>query len=52
LCPWAQWFDDLGGWTQRGNIDLFLAYVVRAVGLFGDQVTKWATFNEPVVSQG
>ncbi len=33
-----QWFEELGGWTKEENVQLFVAYAVRAVRLFGDQV--------------
>lgn len=45
-----QWFEELGGWTKEANIQLFVAFCVRCVRLFGDQVKMWATFNEATSS--
>jgi hypothetical protein len=44
-----QWFSARGGFADAANIPLFVAFAVKAVRTFGDQVKLWATFNEPVV---
>lgn len=39
----------LGGWESREVIDAFVNYAKVAFELFGDKVSKWFTFNEPIV---
>eukprot|EP00210_Caulerpa_lentillifera_P003127 g2987.t1 len=43
------WFQDLGGFENEENIQLFVQYATRAFQEFGTRATLWATFNEPTV---
>lgn len=45
--PW--WLMEKGGWEARESVDAFAYYATVAFEQFGDLVTKWATFNEPMV---
>src|SRR5699024_3718307 len=38
-----------GGWESREVVDAYTIYAQEAFRLFGDRVTKWFTFNEPIV---
>lgn len=38
-----------GGWESRSVVDAYAAYAKEAFRLFGDRVSKWFTFNEPIV---
>ncbi|WP_281250352.1 glycoside hydrolase family 1 protein [Virgibacillus siamensis] len=38
-----------GGWENREVVDAFAFYARTAFELFGDRVTLWTTFNEPIV---
>ncbi|OZU88259.1 6-phospho-beta-glucosidase [Virgibacillus indicus] len=38
-----------GGWENREVVDAYTDYVKEAFRLFGDRVSKWFTFNEPIV---
>lgn len=38
-----------GGWENREVVDAYLAYAEQCFSLFGDRVSKWFTFNEPIV---
>lgn len=42
-----QALEDEGGWLNRRTGDLFAAYAVEMVRLYGDRVSTWVTFNEP-----
>ncbi|HLD81728.1 MAG TPA: glycoside hydrolase family 1 protein [Patescibacteria group bacterium] len=44
-----QWFSELGGWTQKKNIDHYLRFVQLLVDEFKDYVDFWITFNEPMI---
>lgn len=44
-------FNKYGGWGSRHVVDLFVKYAEKAFEHFGDRVTKWFTFNEPIVVQ-
>ncbi|MFC6315535.1 glycoside hydrolase family 1 protein [Lapidilactobacillus achengensis] len=37
------------GWENKHVTDLFAAYAEQCFKLFGDRVTNWFTFNEPLV---
>jgi len=39
------WFEALGGFTQRDNIDDFVEYAARMYQALGDEVILWSTFN-------
>ncbi|WP_314576361.1 glycoside hydrolase family 1 protein [Enterococcus gilvus] len=43
------WLMEQGGWENRVSIDAFTFYARTAFELFGDLVSKWTTFNEPIV---
>src|SRR5690625_546478 len=38
-----------GGWESREVVDAYTVYAQEAFRLFGDRVSKWFTFNEPIV---
>ncbi|TMN21744.1 glycoside hydrolase family 1 protein [Lentibacillus cibarius] len=38
-----------GGWENRDVVDAFEQYADECFRLFGDRVSKWFTFNEPIV---
>jgi len=41
-----------GGWTNRGIVDWFSAYVNICAQSFGDRVKNWMIMNEPAVFTG
>ncbi len=43
------WAQDKGGWLSKDVVNKFAIYAKKAFELFGDRVSKWATFNEPIV---
>lgn len=45
--PW--WMMEQGGWENKEIADHFAYYAKVCVEEFGDLVTKWTTFNEPIV---
>ncbi|MGC6767796.1 glycoside hydrolase family 1 protein [Enterococcus sp. LJL51] len=45
--PW--WLMEKGGWETRESVDAFAFYAKTAFELFGDTVSYWTTFNEPLV---
>lgn len=45
--PW--WQMEKGGWLNYEITDRFAFYAQTAVELFGDIVSHWVTFNEPIV---
>jgi 6-phospho-beta-glucosidase len=45
--PW--WLMEKGGWEIRESVDAFAFYAKTAFECFGDIVTRWTTFNEPMV---
>src|SRR5699024_5384652 len=38
-----------GGWESREVVDAYTSYAKEAFRLFGNRVSKWFTFNEPIV---
>ncbi|GAA0592171.1 6-phospho-beta-glucosidase GmuD [Virgibacillus siamensis] len=38
-----------GGWENREVVEAYANYAGECFRLFGDRVTKWFTFNEPIV---
>ena len=38
-----------GGWESRAVVEAYARYADTCFGLFGDRVTHWFTFNEPIV---
>jgi len=40
--------EDAGGWPRRETADYFADYAALAFERFGDRVTGWMTFNEPI----
>ncbi|MDR3437398.1 GH1 family beta-glucosidase [Telmatospirillum sp.] len=44
--------DDFGGWDSREIIDAFDNYARLCFSRFGDRVTLWSTFNEPIIFLG
>ncbi|HEI9730092.1 TPA: glycoside hydrolase family 1 protein [Serratia marcescens] len=38
-----------GGWESRAVVEAYARYADICFGLFGDRVTHWFTFNEPIV---
>lgn len=45
--PW--WLMEKGGWENKEAITKFYFYAQTAFAQFGDLVTDWVTFNEPLV---
>lgn len=45
--PW--WLMEKGGWETREAVDAFYFYAKTAFEQFGDLITDWVTFNEPIV---
>lgn len=45
--PW--WLMEKGGWETRESVEAFHFYAKTAFELFGDLVSDWVTFNEPLV---
>jgi beta-glucosidase len=43
-----QWFEDLGGFLQRKNLEHFVQYGRSLFETLGDRVNHWITLNEPV----
>ncbi|WP_072932635.1 glycoside hydrolase family 1 protein [Nissabacter archeti] len=39
------------GWSSKHVVELFVRYAEKAFERFGHRVTRWFTFNEPVVVQ-
>lgn len=39
----------LGGWENREVVEAYAEYAQTCFRLFGDRVTHWFTFNEPIV---
>ncbi len=44
-----QWFSAAGGFEAPGAAAAFDRYVRAVAARFGDRVTRWCTFNEPMV---
>lgn len=42
-----QWFEDLGGWTADGAVELFARYVENCAPIIADGVRHVCTINEP-----
>ncbi|WP_405541595.1 glycoside hydrolase family 1 protein [Streptomyces phaeochromogenes] len=42
-----QWFEDFGGWTADGAVDLFARYVEECAPVIADGVRHVCTINEP-----
>ena len=42
------WAQKLGGWESREVVDYYVKYAKKCFELFGDKVTLWTTFNEPI----
>ncbi|MFE7168389.1 glycoside hydrolase family 1 protein [Streptomyces sp. NPDC057616] len=42
-----QWFEDLGGWTADGAVELFTRYVEQCAPIIADGVRHVCTINEP-----
>ena len=43
------WFEKLGAFEKRRNVQYFLRFVTRMVQAFGTEVTEYITINEPNV---
>jgi beta-glucosidase len=43
------WFEEMGGFTKKENLEIFLAFVELTVRSFGDLVSEYITINEPNV---
>ncbi len=43
------WFEKLGGFTNKKNIPIFLNYAEQCIEHFGAYTSNWNTFNEPNV---
>ena len=44
-----RWFEDMGGFTCKESVDIFMSYVKVVVDSFGDLVSEYITINEPNV---
>jgi len=42
-------YERYGGWESKHVVDLFVKFARRAFECFGNRVTDWMTFNEPMV---
>lgn len=42
-------YERYGGWESKHVVELFAKFARRAFECFGDRVTDWMTFNEPMV---
>jgi len=40
---------NIGGWENRSVVNAYAKFASKAFKLFGDRVSKWFTFNEPIV---
>lgn len=43
------WFEDMGGFTCKESVDIFMSYVKVVIDSFGDLVSEYITINEPNV---
>ena len=43
------WFEDIGGWTNKESVDIFLSFSSRVIDSLGDIVDEYITINEPNV---
>ncbi len=43
------WFEDMGGFTARDSVGVFMNYVRKVIDSFGDMVAEYITINEPNV---
>ncbi|WP_086349230.1 glycoside hydrolase family 1 protein [Candidatus Enterococcus clewellii] len=43
--------DKYDGWSSKEVVDLYTRYAEIAFKRYGDRVTQWFTFNEPIVPQ-
>ena len=41
--------EQYGGWESRHVVDLYVRFARTAFTLFGNRVSRWTTFNEPMV---
>ncbi|KAF1296422.1 6-phospho-beta-glucosidase [Enterococcus sp. JM4C] len=42
-------YQKYGGWESKHVVDLFVKFAKQCFRLFGDRITDWFTFNEPMV---
>ena len=42
-------YERYGGWESKHVVELFVKFARQAFECFGDRVTDWMTFNEPMV---
>lgn len=45
----AELYHKYGGWESKYVVELFVKFAEQCFRLFGDRVTNWFTFNEPMV---
>ena len=43
------WFEDMGGFTAKNSVDIFMNYAERVIDYLGDIVDDYITVNEPNV---
>ena len=43
------WFEDLGGFTNKKSVEIFMAFAERVIDALGDLVEDYITINEPNV---
>ena len=43
------WFEDMGGFTAKESVDIFMRFAEKVVDAFGDIVDDYITINEPNV---
>ncbi|HGK4753944.1 glycoside hydrolase family 1 protein [Enterobacter cloacae] len=43
--------DTYGGWASKHVVELFVRYAEKVFARYHDKVTRWFTFNEPIVVQ-
>ncbi len=44
-----QWFEDMGAWTAKESVDLFVRFTKKVVAEMGDLIDEYCTINEPNV---
>ena len=43
------WFEDMGGFTNKKSVEIFMAFAERVIDALGDLVEDYITINEPNV---
>lgn len=43
------WFEDMGGFTNKRSVDIYMSFASRVIDALGDLVSDYVTVNEPNV---